>query len=173
MHLGKGFLSIASVFPYEKYIMKDTSFEAKRKISGSSLTLFFCHSCIHISLQGWIPPMLEAKHSPVERDRTMKDVYGNSLFRTEMQLGQSTGVLIFSTEEKEFRHPGDRLFMRRISQNDRTWSNSSPWARSPRASCHLEPLQHLPHFLPQLVIQLLLRCVLGLLNRVWKQEATF
>lgn len=50
--------------------MNDTNFEAKRKTSGSCLTLFFCHSCIHISLQGWIPSMLGAKHSSAEKDRT-------------------------------------------------------------------------------------------------------
>lgn len=151
--------------------MNDSNFEAKNKISGSYLMLFFCHSSIHISLQGWIPSVLKKTQPSWARQDRMKEVHGDSLFCTEMQLGQSTGVLPFSMEEREFRHPEDRLLMR--SQKERPCSNSSPWAGPPRANCHLQPLQHLPHFLPQPVIQLILSHVLWLLKKVWKQEATF
>ena len=47
--------------------MKQT-LKQKEKWSGFCQSLCFCHSCFHPSLQGWIPPMLETKHSTAERE---------------------------------------------------------------------------------------------------------
>lgn len=164
MHLGKGCPVIPSLWKRCNEWHKFWSKKKNKWFLPNVIFLPFLYPYISAGLDS-INAGSKAQLSWERQDR-MKDMYGNSLFCTEMQLGQSTGVLTFSTEEREFRHPEDRFFMRRRSQNDRTWSNSSSWAGPPRASCHLEPLKHLPHFLPQLVIQLLLSYVLWLLKRV-------
>lgn len=169
MHLGKECLNSASVLPYGKYVMNYSNFEAKRKISGSCLMLFFCHFCIHLSLQGWIPSVLEAKHSPAERDRTEWRMCMETVCSAQKcSLAKALGCC-YSPWRK-----GNSGILKTGSwweEDHRTWSNPLHEQGPPRASCHLEPLQ--THFLPQFVIQLLLSRVLWLLKRVWKQEATF